>query len=246
MHVADAPTSETRPHILVVDDDVEIGLLLLRYLGGHGYRVSVAVDGAQLRACLREHAIDLMLLDLGLPGQDGLSLMREFQREWNGPVIVVSGRGDSIERVVGLELGADDYVGKPFDLRELLARVRSVLRRVQPRAPVESGISNGLAFDGMRLDASARQLRDREGQDVALTSGEFELLLAFLRRPNQVLTRDDLMSCLHGREAGPYDRSIDMQVGRLRRKIETDPAEPRIIKSVRGCGYVLAATVIPA
>jgi DNA-binding response OmpR family regulator len=239
-----ASMSEATRHILVVDDDAEIGVLLARYLGGHGYRVTHAVNGAGLRACLHSESVDLLLLDLGLPDGDGLTLLREFQTYWHGPVIVVSGRGESVERVVGLELGADDYIGKPFDLRELLARVRSVLRRAQPQvaagAPAES-----LNFDGLRLDTSARRLLDREGEDVNLTTGEFELLLALVRRPNVILTRDQLMSALHGRDAGPFDRSIDVQIGRLRRKIETDPSNPSVIKSVRGAGYMLAATVRP-
>jgi two-component system OmpR family response regulator len=238
-----ASMSEAARHILVVDDDPEIGVLLARYLGGHGYRVTHAGNGAGLRACLHSEPVDLLLLDLGLPDGDGLTLLREFQSYWHGPVIVVSGRGESVERVVGLELGADDYIGKPFDLRELLARVRSVLRRAQPQ--VTTGVPESLNFDGLRLETSARRLLDRDGADVNLTTGEFDLLLALLRRPNVILTRDQLMSALHGRDAGPFDRSIDVQIGRLRRKIETDPSNPCVIKSVRGAGYVLTATVRP-
>jgi DNA-binding response OmpR family regulator len=234
--------SSEAPHILVVDDDPEIGALLGRYLGGHGYRVSVAADGAELRRYLRQGVVDLVLLDLGLPDGDGLGLLREFQSYWHGPVIVVSGRGESVERVVGLELGADDYVSKPFDLRELLARVRSVLRRAPLQRAAEA-TSGAIEFDGMRLETASRRLLDRDGSDVGLTSGEFDLLLLLLQRPNQVLTRDQLMSSLHGRDAGPFDRSIDVQIGRLRRKIEADPARPRVIKSVRGAGYMLAASV---
>jgi DNA-binding response OmpR family regulator len=234
--------SEDAPHILVVDDDAEIGTLLTRYFVGHGYRVTVAGNGAESLACLRSQDIDLVLLDLGLPDGDGLALLREFQVFWRGPVIVVSGRGESIERVVGLELGADDYVSKPFDLRELLARVRSVLRRAQSQ-PTPAGAVRSLDFDGLRLDTGSRRLLDRNGVDVGLTTGEFDLLLVLLTRPNQVLTRDELMNVLHGREAGPYDRSIDVQIGRLRRKIEPDPSHPSVIKSVRGAGYMLAARV---
>ncbi|HMB43926.1 MAG TPA: response regulator transcription factor [Luteimonas sp.] len=234
--------SEVAPHLLVIDDDAEIGAMLTRYFVGHGYRVTVAEDGAQSRACLRSQDIDLVLLDLGLPDGDGLSLLRDFQAFWMGPVIVVSGRGESIERVVGLELGADDYVSKPFDLRELLARVRSVLRRAQSY-PTLAGAAPNLDFDGLRLETESRRLLDREGVDIGLTSGEFDLLLVLLSRPNQVLTRDELMNSLHGREAGPYDRSIDVQIGRLRRKIEPDPGHPSVIKSVRGAGYMLAAHV---
>ena len=237
--------SDALPNILVVDDDPEIRALLVRYLGGHGFAVDVAADGTQLRAALARQAVDLILLDLGLPGEDGLVLLRELQQDWRGPVIVVSGRGDAIERVVGLELGADDYVAKPFEFRELLARVRSVLRRAKPPAPAPAPAAarTQLEFDGLRLDVEGRRLLDRAGIDMDLTTGEFELLLAFLERPNQVLSRDQLMNCLHGRDAGPTDRTIDMQVGRLRRKVEADPADPRLIKAVRGAGYVFTATV---
>jgi two-component system OmpR family response regulator len=159
-------------------------------------------------------------------------------------VIVISGRGESVERVVGLELGADDYVTKPFDMRELLARIRSVLRRARPVAAASAPApGRWLEFDALRLDVPARRLLDRDGGDVPLTTGEFELLLAFTERPNQVLSRDQLMNHLHGREAGPMDRAIDVQIGRLRRKIEADPSDPRLIKSVRGAGYVFTAAV---
>jgi two-component system OmpR family response regulator len=229
------------PHILVVDDDTEIGALLSRYLGSQGLRVSVAGDGAQLRATMREQTVDLVLLDLGLPDEDGLSLMRDLRGQWQGPVIIISGRGESVERIVGLELGADDYVTKPFDLRELLARIRSVLRRARPAA-VTAG-SRGFEFDGLRLDVPARRLSDRHGDTVPLTAGEFDLLLALLQRPHQVLTRDQLMNAVHGRDAGPFDRAIDVQIGRLRRKLEADPTDPQVIKSVRGAGYLFAAAV---
>ena len=239
MHAAG---TNTTPHVLVVDDDPDIAGLVSRYLGGQGFRVSIAMDAAHLRESLARGPVDLILLDLGLPDQDGLLLLRELQDEWRGPVIVVSGRSAAVERVVGLELGADDYVTKPFELRELLARVRSVLRRVhadrahEPPAP-------RLSFDGMQLETAARRLVDRDGRDVTLTCGEFDLLLAMLAHPNRVLSRDQLMNSMHGRDAGPFDRAIDVQVGRLRRKIELDAAHPRLIQSVRGAGYVLSATV---
>lgn len=243
-------TEANRPHVLIVDDDVEICDLVSRYLGANGYHVSSAGDGAQMREAMRERRLDLILLDLGLPDEDGLSLLRRFQNEWNCPVIVVSGRGESVERIVGLELGADDYISKPFDLRELLARVRSVLRRLAPEwvgrgaAAANNGNGNGmLEFSGMRLDMLARRLMGRDGQDISLTSGEFDLLRALIERPNQVHTRDHLMNCLHGRDAGPFDRAVDVQVGRLRRKIEVDPSRPQVIKSVRGAGYLFAVPV---
>lgn len=244
MLATDAKATPSSPHVLVVDDDAEIAALLCRYLGGHGYQVSTVADGAQVRASLGGPLIDLILLDLGLPDEDGLLLLRHLQIHWRGPVIVVSGRGESIERVVGLELGADDYVTKPFDLRELLARIRSVLRRARPESGHAVAASNGgFRFDGLQLESASRRLTDREGREVVLTSGEFDLLQAMLQRPNQVLTRDQLMNCMHGRDAGPFDRAIDVQIGRLRRKLEIDPAHPRLIKSVRGAGYVLATAV---
>jgi two-component system OmpR family response regulator len=186
----------------------------------------------------------VVLLDLGLPDEDGLDLMRALRRQWLGPVIIVSGRGEPVERIIGLELGADDYVSKPFDLRELLARIRSVLRRARPVEEAD-GVPV-FEFDGWRLDTRSRSLAGPDGSEIALTSGEFELLLALLQRAGEVLTRDQLMNVLHGHDAGPYDRAIDVQIGRLRRKIEADPARPRLIKSVRGAGYLLAAPVRPA
>jgi DNA-binding response OmpR family regulator len=231
-------------HLLVVDDDAEVCQLLERYLGSHGYRVSSAGSGASLRAVLLEQSVDLILLDLGLPDEDGLELLRELQPQWHGPVIVVSGRGESVERVVGLELGADDYISKPFDLRELLARVRSVLRRSRiDAAPAGDATGQRLGFDGMRMDVAARELLDRDGKPIPLTCGEFDLLHALVERPNQVLSRDQLMNRVHGHGPGPFDRAIDVQIGRLRRKIESNPAAPRLIKSVRGSGYLFAATV---
>lgn len=238
----DASISD-RPRILVVDDDPGIVQLLSRYLGGHGFQVSSAADGAQLRASMNAAPTDLILLDLGLPDEDGLSLLRYLQSNWSVPVIVVSGRGESVERVVGLELGADDYVTKPFDFRELLARIRTVLRRALARPAETPVVTDRLEFDGLKLDLSARQLIDRNGIEIPMTTSEFELLQTFLERPRQVLTRDQLMNSLHGRDAGPFDRAIDVQIGRLRRKIEADPASPRLIKSVRGAGYLFTVDV---
>ncbi len=236
-------------HLLCVDDDDQIRDLIARYFRGQGFRVSGARNGAELRETIAREPVDLVLLDLGLPGEDGLALTRHLREHWRGAVIIVTGRGDSVDRVVGLELGADDYVTKPFDLRELLARVRSVLRRSGSAAAPASGsvpaARSRLGFAGFVLDLATRSLFDRDGNPVALTSGEFDLLLAFVERPNRVLSRDTLMNSLHGREAGPYDRAIDMQIGRLRRKIETAPEQPALIKAVRGAGYLFAASVEP-
>lgn len=233
------------PHVLVVEDDPEIGSLLYRYLTSQGLRVTVAESAAQLRAAMQATSVDLLLLDLGLPDEDGMDLMRDLRGHWQGPVIIVSGRGESVERIVGLELGADDYVTKPFDLRELLARIRSVLRRAKTTMAPAAESTHGFAFDGLRLEVAARRLVDESGSEIPLTTGEFDLLLALLQRSRQVVTRDELMNAVHGRDTGPFDRSIDVQIGRLRRKLEADPDHPRRIKSVRGVGYMVAVAVIP-
>ncbi len=229
--------------VLVVDDDPDIIALLVRYLSGTGFQVSSAASGAELRECVATSAPDVILLDLGLPDEDGLALLRHLQSAWGGPVIVVSGRGEPVERVVGLELGADDFVSKPFDLRELLARIRSVLRRSARPAQQPVVAHSTIEFAGFRLDLSSRCLRDPQGQDVVLTTGDYQLLCALLERSQQVLTRDQLMDILHKRDAGPFDRSIDVGIGRLRRKIEARPEAPTLIKSIRGAGYLFAADV---
>lgn len=230
-------------HIAVLDDEADITLLLANYLQSHGYRVTQLHNGRALVELMPADPPALVLLDLGLPGEDGFSIARQLREHWRCGLVIVTGRGDSVDKVVGLEVGADDYVTKPFDLRELLARVRSVLRRSRERGATRPA-SAVARFAGYAFDAASRTLvREHDGQAVALTTGEFDLLAAFVARPNQVLSRDDLIGALHGREAGPYDRSIDMQVGRLRRKIEADPADPQLIKSVRGAGYLFAARI---
>jgi two-component system, OmpR family, response regulator len=238
----------SHPLVLVVDDDEEIGLLLRRYLSGQGLRVEVFENAASLRLRIGQQPADLVLLDLGLPDDDGLNVIRDLRGK-NIPVIIVSGRGESIERVVGLELGADDYVTKPFDLRELLARIRSVLRRSANTVVEHAAIGHAITavpfqFEGFKLEPDARRLTAADGCEVALTTGEYDLLHAFVQRPNLVLSRDHLMNTVHGRDAGPYDRAIDVQIGRLRRKIEPDPANPKLIKSIRGAGYLFAANVM--
>ena len=204
-----------------------------------------------MRAEIAAGGVDVVLLDLGLPGEDGLDLARYLRERWNGPIIIVSGRGETIDRVVGLEVGADDYVTKPFDLRELLARVKSVMRRVGPgHGPVaaqgaESALAGPVryAFDGWTLDTGARRLLAADGAEVQLTRGEFDLLVALVERPQRVVSRDQLMEIIYNRDAGPFDRTIDVQIGRLRKKIEEDLAQPRIIKAVRGLGYQFAVEV---
>nr|WP_233171749.1 response regulator transcription factor [Dyella sp. ASV21] len=231
---------------MVVDDDEEVAALVKRYLGTQGYVVSAAGNGAQLREALKASPIDLILLDLGLPGEDGLELTRYLHSHWHGPVIIVSGRGESVDRVVGLELGADDYVTKPFELRELLARIRSVLRRAGRGTPAEPAPGNHhavLVFAGYRMDIASHVLRDAQGEEVPLTTGEYELLKLFLEHPNRVLSRNDIMARIHGRDAGPFDRAIDVQIGRLRRKIERDASRPSMLKAIRGSGYMLTERV---
>jgi DNA-binding response OmpR family regulator len=235
----------TPTHILVVDDEPEIAEALRRYLSTQGYRVSVAEGGAAMRRIMAEAQVDLVLLDLGLPGEDGFTLMRALRERSSVAIIVVTGRGDPVDRIVGLEVGADDYVTKPFDLRELAARVRSVLRRTRGKAsgPGPAVPPDRLRFAGWTLHLGARRLESPLGAPVALTTGEFELLVALAKSSGRVLSRDELLETTRNREAGPFDRAIDVQVGRLRRKIEVDPQKPEIIKSVRGAGYVFTPNV---
>ncbi|MGH6635567.1 MAG: response regulator [Gammaproteobacteria bacterium] len=229
------------PHILVVDDEPDVRELMQSYLAQEGYRVSAAEDGEALRRVLAENTVDLVLLDLGLPGEDGLSLTRYLREHSEVAVIIVTGKGQTVDRIIGLEIGADDYLAKPFDLRELLARVRSVLRRARVRRMGSPGPT--VRFVGWRLDLASRRLFAPEGEEVALTTGEFNLLSVFVQHPNRVLSRDRLLELTHHREAGPFDRSIDAQVGRLRRKIEPDLERPVLIQSVRAAGYLFTPSV---
>ena len=228
-------------HLLVVDDDPKVRTLLRRCFEGEGFMVSAAKDGAELRACLERHAVDLITLDLTLGQENGLDLAREIRRQQNIPIIMLTGKGDAIDRVVGLELGADDYLVKPFELRELVARVRAVLRR----ATVEKSVSSTqrFAFEGWILDLDRRSLKRQAGEDQDLTTSEYDLLVAFVKRPQRVLSRNDIMDLLKGHDWSPLDRSIDNLVARLRKKIEQDPEHPRLIKTVRGVGYSFSANV---
>ena len=239
-------------HVLVVDDEPRIRTMLRRYLTDEGFRVSEAGEGAAMREALQREPIHLVLLDLMIPGEDGLSLARYIREHTKIPVIILTGKGDLIDRVVGLEAGADDYITKPFELREVLARIRTVLRRADPRAtapasttPTDAGSGDVLVFDGWKFDVLKRQLQRPTGENVVLTAGEFELLRVFITNPNRVLSRDQLMDQVKGREWAAYDRAIDTQVGRLRKKIEADPNNPVFIKTVRGGGYVFASAVKP-
>ena len=231
--------------ILVVDDEPEIAELLRRYLSLQGYAVSTADGGVAMRRMMADAEIDLVLLDLGLPGEDGLALMRSLRESSSVAIIVVTGRGEPVDRIVGLEVGADDYVTKPFDVRELAARVRSVLRRTkEAAAKSQEAVQMDVArFAGWTLHLGARRLESPEGKPVDITTGEFELLATLVKSPGRVFSRDELLEATRNRGAGPFDRTIDVQVGRLRRKIEADPQRPELIKSVRGAGYVLTPKV---
>lgn len=241
-------------HIAVLDDEIDITQLLANYLQSHGFRVTQLHNGPSLMTLMDSDPADLVLLDLGLPGEDGFSIARRMRENWRCGLVIVTGRGDAVDKVVGLEVGADDYVTKPFDLRELVARVKAVLRRLAPNeasavpaaaAPASAapGASDRLRFAGWQLDLAARSLTNPQGQNVPLTGGEFDLLCAFARHPGRVLSRDFLLEQTRGREAAPFDRTIDVQVGRLRKKIEADPDDPQIVKSVRGAGYILVPPV---
>lgn len=233
-------------HILVVEDDPTVRSFIEEYLGSQGYRMSGARDGTTMRHIFAKQDVDLVILDLMLPGEDGLELAREIRSESNVPIIMVTGRADIVDRVVGLEIGADDYIPKPFEARELLARVRSVLRRSQrggsvktePRSPQSLAV-----FAGWRLDLGRRQLHGPDGEEVKLTSAEFDLLAAFVNNPDKVLSRDRLLDLVYGREMFPFERSVDVLVMRLRGKIELDRANPVLIKTVRGSGYVFTPEV---
>ncbi len=248
-------------HIAILDDEVDITQLLADYLRGHGFRVTPVHDGHSLMRLMPVDPPALVLLDLGLPGEDGFSIARQLREHWRCGLVIVTGRGDSVDKVVGLEVGADDYVTKPFDLRELLARIKAVLRRLSPDdrpAPEPQGLPahappaphapndgphDTLRFSNWKLDTAARSLTNPQGLEVALTSGEFDLLRVFAQHAGRVLSRDFLLEQTRGREAGPFDRTIDVQVGRLRKKLEADSEDPKIIKSVRGAGYILVPPV---
>jgi DNA-binding response OmpR family regulator len=229
--------NEHKVHILVVDDDAGLRELLADYLTGQGYAVGTVADGEEMEAYLAERPADLVILDLMLPGEDGLSLARRLRVRGNLPIIMLSARGEEIDRIVGLEVGADDYLAKPFNPRELLARIRAVLRRRGEAK--ESAQPAGYCFGPFQFDPERRRLV-RGGEDVALTSGEFALLRIFVEHSNRVLSRDHLMDLIKGFERNPFDRSIDVRVTRLRRKIEADPAEPRYIRTVWGQGYLFS------
>ncbi len=234
----------TASQILVVDDDPKICRLLARYLVQEGYHVITACNGEEMRQLMAAEQPDLVILDLMLPDEDGLSLARALRSESNVAIIMLTGKTDPIDRVVGLEVGADDYVTKPFDERELLARVRSVLRRTLQDGPPASTSEKFIArFAGWQLDLSAYELTSPAGERVHLTSHEFQLISALVTRPNRTLTRNEILDLVAGRDWAPYDRSIDVLVAKVRRKIEDDPKNPTLIQTIRGVGYKFTAPV---
>jgi two-component system, OmpR family, response regulator len=241
--------AEHAPHILVVDDDEAVRTLLRDCFELEGFRVSEARDGQELVARLAASAPDLITLDLKLGGENGLELARKIRETRNVPIVMITGKSDMIDRVVGLELGADDYIGKPFHVREVLARVRAVLRRYQsvpaPADAVTSAAAAGecYVFGDWVLDLPRRELKSAAGSVQDLTTAEFNMLEMFVKRPARVLSRDNIMDLLKGHEWSPFDRSIDALIVRVRRKVEVEPDAPRMIKTVRGVGYVFAAEV---
>lgn len=227
--------------VLIVDDDESVRTMIAEYLESHGYATAQAADGAAMRAAIEQATPDVVLLDLKLPREDGLTLARYLRERYDVGIIMVTGAGGVVDRIVGLEVGADDYVAKPFDPRELLARVKSVLRRIQSR-PVAREAAAG---DGTRvrlghcqLDLASHQLFDDEGREIPLTTMEFELLKVFAEHPGKALSRDRILTLTRNREWDPYDRSIDIRIARLRRKLEVDPEHPQVIRTVRGVGYM--------
>jgi two-component system, OmpR family, response regulator len=233
----------TRAQVLIVDDDVSIRTLLKEYLEQNGFRVSTAADGQALKEQLRKAPVDLVVLDLMLPGEDGFSLCQWIRSLRDTPIIMLTARTGSNDRVQGLELGADDYVAKPFEPRELVARIRGVLRR-SGSTEQRANTVRGYAFAGWELSLPQRQLLSPEKVLVPLAASEFQLLVIFLENPHRLLTRDQLIERCHGREAGPYDRSIDVRVSQLRQRLGDRGREPGLIKTVRSAGYVLATDVV--
>src|SRR3954464_4827859 len=238
------PQHAAMPHVLVVDDDPAIRELVSDYLAGHEMRVTAVSDGSKMQAILADQVVDLIVLDLKLRGEDGMALARRLRDDSEIPIVMLTGRAEEADRVMGLELGADDYLTKPFSTRELLARIRSILRR--RHAEVRQGKPEGIRayrFDGWELNLNMRRLTARDGRHVALSNGEFSLLVVLLGAPNRILSRDQLLdlSRLHNDEV--FNRSVDVQIMRLRRKIEPDPAQPRYIKTERGAGYLFGVPV---
>ncbi|HWM71913.1 MAG: two-component system, OmpR family, response regulator [Gammaproteobacteria bacterium] len=233
-----------RPHLVIVDDDREIRTLLSQYLEKHDFRTTAVAEGKEMRRVMERSRVDLVVLDLMLPGEDGLSICRELRTRSQVPIIMLTARGEDVDRIVGLELGADDYVPKPFNPRELLGRIRAVLRRAAhaPRDPSPESV-RAFSFGNWKLDTTTRTLTDTDGKDVALSGAEYRLLAVLLSSANRVLSRAQLTELLRGREADPFDRSIDVRVSRLRQILGDDARAPQIIKTVYGEGYVVGVPV---
>ncbi|MFN8757457.1 MAG: response regulator [Tagaea sp.] len=237
--------SARKPHILVVDDDGEIRRLTAQLLSENGFRVTAVADADALRRQGGVDRFDLAVLDVMLPGEDGFALCRHIRTLSDMPIIMLTARADETDRVVGLEIGADDYIVKPFASRELVARIRARLRRLQAAPPLRSvERRTRFSFDGWTIDSIRRELRAPDGTIISLTSTEFDLLVVFVERPQRVLSRDELLDLVHGRSAHPFDRSIDVSISRLRKKIEAQADEPRFIRTVRNGGYVFSTDVV--
>lgn len=238
---------ERQDHILVVDDDPEIRELLKAYLEKNGLKVSCAQDGDAMWDRLADQEIDLVVLDVMMPGKDGLELCRELRGRSSIPVIMLTARGEEMDRIIGLEMGADDYLPKPFSARELLARIKVIFRRIRELGGTRTGQPDDgvVHFAGWELDTQRQLLKSQNGLVVSLSQSEFELLYIFLQHPNRVLSRDQLLDMTRGREAGPYDRSIDVLIGRLRKRLNDDARQPDLIRTLRGRGYLLNATPHP-
>jgi len=227
--------------VLIVDDDASIREMLAEYFASHGFVTAQAEDGTTMRDAIERATPDIVLLDLRLPREDGLTLARYLRERYDVGIIMVTGSGEVVDRIVGLEVGADDYVTKPFDPRELLARVKSVLRRTQARPasePTGGAATQRVAFGCCRLDLGSHQLFDDAGHEIPITSMEFDLLKVFAEHPGKALSRDRILTLTRNREWDPYDRSIDIRIARLRRKVEADPENPQVIRTVRGVGYM--------
>jgi len=232
------------PNILVVEDDRETRTLIAKYLGANGCNVMTATDGQAMVRTMSDHRIDLLILDVMLPGEDGLSLCRKVRAESQTPIIMLTARGEDVDRILGLEMGADDYLAKPFNPRELLARINAVLRRQTAAQHVSAtNAATALTFLGWRIDFRLRELRNPAGARVAMTGAEFDLLRTFCERPGRVLSRESLLDFTQGRNAGSFERSIDVLVSRIRRKIEPDPQDATMIKTVRSGGYMFTPNV---
>jgi two-component system OmpR family response regulator len=233
----------TTPHILIVEDDREIGHLIAKYLKSNEMRVSLAENARAMDRILADTRVSLIVLDRMLPGEDGLSICRRLRASSDIPIIILTAQADEIERILGLEMGADDYLGKPFNPRELLARIRAVLRRRDEALTVAAGPKRSYKFAGWSLDGPMRRLYDPQGTRVELTGAEFEMLLVFCERPGRTLSRDQIIDLTQGREASPSERSVDILVSRLRRKLERDPRDPELLQTIRSSGYLFSPEV---